>query len=317
MTAQEGLIKECGYSAGQSMRDLIRDNNLLLMTISRFGIPFGFGDDTVEKICRENGTDVETFLTVCNLLSGNPFDPKRISLQELMKYLERAHSSFLDVTLPRIRRSLIDGITHSETDQVALLLMKFFDDYVAEVRKHMEHENEVVFSYARSLLAGKPDPEFTISEYSSSHDDSVTKLNELKDIFIYHFKQGENIKLSQALFDIIVCEKDIISHFDVESRLFIPAVERLENEMRAREAAEEATSAKTGNSALDILSEREKDIIREVARGKSNKEIADSLCISVHTVTTHRRNISNKLEIHSTGALVIFALIHHLIELPG
>lgn len=300
---------------------MIRDNNLLLMTISRFGIPFGFGDDTVEKVCRGSGTDVDTFLTVCNLLSGNGYDPSRLSLRDLMCYLERAHASFLDVTLPRIRRSLIEGITHSETDRVALMLMKFFDEYVSEVRRHMEHENEVVFSYARSLLGGEPTPGFSISEYSSSHDDSVTKLNELKDIFIYHFKQGENVKLSQALFDIIVCEKDMLSHFEVESRLFIPAVERLECELRAKEAEAASGPAPeskdgSGDSALGMLSEREKEIIREVALGKSNKEIADSLCISVHTVTTHRRNISSKLEIHSTGALVIFALIHHLIELP-
>ncbi len=46
----------------------------------------------------------------------------------------------------------------------------------------------------------------------------------------------------------------------------------------------------------------------------SNKEIADSLCISVHTVTTHRRNICAKLEIHSPAGLTIYAILNGLID---
>lgn len=47
----------------------------------------------------------------------------------------------------------------------------------------------------------------------------------------------------------------------------------------------------------------------------SNKEIADKLFLSIHTVTTHRRNINNKLQIHSTAALAIFAILNKLIDL--
>ena len=44
-------------------------------------------------------------------------------------------------------------------------------------------------------------------------------------------------------------------------------------------------------------------------------EIAEALCISVHTVTTHRRNIASKLGIHSTAGLTIFAIINKLVDL--
>ena len=47
----------------------------------------------------------------------------------------------------------------------------------------------------------------------------------------------------------------------------------------------------------------------------SNKEIAEALCLSVHTVATHRKNISAKLEIHSTAGLAIFAILHKLVDL--
>ena len=65
---------------------------------------------------------------------------------------------------------------------------------------------------------------------------------------------------------------------------------------------------------LALLSIRERDILTCVARGMANKEIADHLCLSVHTVTTHRRNICSKLSIHSPAGLTIFAILHHLAD---
>lgn len=68
-------------------------------------------------------------------------------------------------------------------------------------------------------------------------------------------------------------------------------------------------SVSQGGSILGKTQERNHPCI---ARGMSNKEIADKLCISVHTVTTHRRNICSKLEIHSPAGLTIFAIIKGL-----
>jgi DNA-binding NarL/FixJ family response regulator len=47
----------------------------------------------------------------------------------------------------------------------------------------------------------------------------------------------------------------------------------------------------------------------------ANKEIADTLCLSVHTVTTHRRNLCNKLGIHSPAGLTIFCIINNLVKI--
>lgn len=311
------IDKQKGYLPSNNMRELIRDNAMLLPAISRFNIAFGFGDNPVEQVCRENGVDTGTFLCVCNLLSGYRYNVGTISLKSLMGYLKRAHTSFLDVEFPKIRHYLIDAINYSESNEVSLLLMKFFDDYVIEVRKHMDYENNVIFEYVNRLLGGEADEKFNINKYSVSHVDTAAKLNELKDIFIYHYKQKENARLSGALFDIIICERDMLRHFDVESKLFIPAVEKLERELRSslqNSLAEEGTADEETPAQLALLSEREKDIIRAIAQGKVNKEIAEELCISVHTVATHRRNISTKLEIHTAAGLTIFAIIHHLVD---
>lgn len=306
------------YSAQNNMRELIRDNNLLLPVISRFDIAFGFGDAKVADVCRLNDVDTDTFLTVCNFLSGYSFDIERISLPALMQYLKHAHTSFLEVMLPRIRHSLIDAINRADEGEVAVMLIKFFDDYVQEVRKHMDFENDVVFEYVARLIDGRPGQGFGIQQFSVNHGHMASKLKELKDIFIYHYKQKKNDRLSAALFDIINCERDMMSHFDVESRLFVPTVERLERTLASTlDSQLSAPNAQqpSADAGTVQLSQREREIVRCIALGKPSKVIADELCISVNTVATHRRNISAKLEIHSPAGLTLYAIINHLVDI--
>ena len=63
------------------------------------------------------------------------------------------------------------------------------------------------------------------------------------------------------------------------------------------------------------LSSREKEIVICVVKGMTNREIADRLCISTHTVITHRRNIARKLQIHTASGLTIYAIVNKLVEL--
>ena len=67
--------------------------------------------------------------------------------------------------------------------------------------------------------------------------------------------------------------------------------------------------------AASILSQREREIVVCVVGGMTNKEIADRLFLSVHTVITHRKNISRKLQIHSVAALTIYAIANRLIDI--
>ncbi len=62
------------------------------------------------------------------------------------------------------------------------------------------------------------------------------------------------------------------------------------------------------------LSAREKDILVAVAGGATNKEIADRLSLSVHTVVTHRKNITRKLGIRTISGLTVYAIMNNLIE---
>lgn len=63
------------------------------------------------------------------------------------------------------------------------------------------------------------------------------------------------------------------------------------------------------------ISEREKDVLRLVALGLTNKEIGERLFISSHTVISHRKNISAKLGIKTIAGLTVYAVIHKLIQI--
>jgi DNA-binding NarL/FixJ family response regulator len=69
------------------------------------------------------------------------------------------------------------------------------------------------------------------------------------------------------------------------------------------------------SDSTESLSLREKEIVVCIVKGMTNKEIAEKLFLSIHTVITHRRNISKKLQIHSTAGLTIYAIVNKLIEL--
>lgn len=62
------------------------------------------------------------------------------------------------------------------------------------------------------------------------------------------------------------------------------------------------------------ISEREMEIITLIAEGYSNKEVADKLFLSTHTITTHRKNIMNKLGVNNTAGLVLFAVRENLVS---
>ena len=65
---------------------------------------------------------------------------------------------------------------------------------------------------------------------------------------------------------------------------------------------------------VDLLTGREREVLQHIAEGKTNKEIASHLGLSVYTVEAHRGRVMEKLNLHSTGELVRFALRNGLID---
>ena len=305
-----------GFKHTDKMRDLVSNNSSLILVMGRFGISLGFGDKTVREVCRTHGVDENTFLEVVNFVSNRKYSYESLSLPSLIGYLKQAHEYYLEFNLPNIRRKLIEAIDCSGKNELALLILKFYDEYVAEVKKHMEYENEVVFTYVEQLSQGYLNRNFSISTFAGKHAPIEYKLNELKDIIIRYYPEKNNYLLNAVLLDIILCEQDLSTHCGIEDQLFVPAVKLIEQQLQKSERvlyADETSADTAEKEKLETLSEREKEIIVCITKGMSNKEIADHLFLSVHTVITHRRNISSKLQIRSTAGLIIYAIANKLV----
>lgn len=76
----------------------------------------------------------------------------------------------------------------------------------------------------------------------------------------------------------------------------------------------EHQEATPGSSDNYELSDRETEILISVVKGLQNKEIADQHHISIHTVISHRKNISRKTGIKSIAGLTVYALLHNLLD---
>lgn len=309
-------ISRSSYIRNDRMRDIINDNNNLLTVINRFSISLGFGDKSVAVVCEENGVDADTFLAVVNFISGKDWSGYKISLHPLIGYLRKSHRFILNHALPNIKKTLIEGIQQTSNSEIAMFILKLYDSYMKEVKRHMEYEDDTVFSYVENLIAGEVKGKFNISDFSSRHEHMAGTLEELKELFIYQYNQKDNDLISIALFDITLCGNDLMSHCEIENNLLFPTVKELENSLKMQiSKSDDSCAEKTQKTIVDVLTDREKEVIAEVAHGLANKEIADKLNLSFHTITTYRKNISAKLNIHSTAGLVIFAILHHLIEI--
>ena len=293
------------YEADDKMISLIRDNYDLLQMLGSFGISLGFGDKTVKEICENNNVDTYTFLAVVNFTINGYGDfgaDDKLSVPTLLRYLEACHAYFLDFQLPYIRRELQESL--DERESLAKLILRFYDEYAHEIRRHMKYEQKTLFPYVESLIEGHPINNYNVDTFSKHHSATDNKLRELKLLIIKYLPLDglHNNQLTATLHDIYENEAWLRQHAMVEDDIFVPAIRRLEQLNKqsdvTRNISDMVFKAGTGQDP-DALSDREKDVIISLVQGMSNKEIADHLFISVNTVITHRRNIARKLQIHS------------------
>ena len=308
------------YEAEDKMISLIGDNYNLLQALGSFGISLGFGDKTVRETCEYNGVDTHTFLTVVNYAIngiGVAEDDERISVSTLLHYLEACHAYFIDFQLPYIRRELEESL--NEDNSLAKLIMKLYDEYAHEIRRHMNYEQQTLFPYVKSLIEGKPASDYNVETFSKHHGAADHQLRELKILIIKYLPQDglHNNQLTATLHDIYENEEWLAQHAMIEDHIFVPAIRRLEWVIKHGDVTLNITNMvfKDGAHSAESLSNREKDVIIALVQGMANKEIASHLNISINTVITHRRNIARKLQIHSPAGLTIYAIVNGLIDI--
>ena len=310
------------YEASDKMVTLIKDNYSVLQALGSFGINLGFGDKTVSETCQKNGVDTYTFLAVVNYAingHGDFGDDEQLSVPTLLRYLKASHAYYLDFQLPFIRRELQESL--SEDDALGGLIMKLYESYAQEIRRHMKYEEKTLFPYVESLLEGRPKTDYNVETFSKHHEQTDKKLHELKLMIIKYLPTDplHNNQLTATLYDIYNNEEWLRQHAEIEDHIFTTAIKRLERLTKQEDVSKNISQMvfKGGQDNSEALSDRERDVIIGVVQGLQNKEIADSLCISVNTVITHRRNIARKLQIHSPAGLTIYAIVNGLVDISS
>ena len=417
------------YKQTDRMSDLICENYPMLLVLSRFGISLGFGDKTIGEVCEDSGVDTKTFLTIVNLLlddhtTAEQIDPS-LSVETLVSYLQNSHSYFLDFRLPLIRRKLIEAIDCGHSD-VSFAIMRYFDQYVAEVRKHMNYEETTVFPYVRSLVQGKSgNGKYHIGIFSKQHDQVeagraqeyhhqilsgyrkqraqqravrhillrngsgfpqphrgqpvraadrgaraqkrlfamstsmkiavaepsviirsglLSVLGRLTTLNIQILEIAEIAQLGSALCrqkpDMLIVNPALLGMFSLQKikseagclpmkcialqysvtdsstlKAYDQTISIYDTAEQIKEKLPQLHGSEAGGKEHDALSAREREIVVCVVKGMTNKQIAEKLCLSLHTVITHRRNIAGKLQIHSPAGLTIYAIVNKLVEL--
>ena len=105
------------------------------------------------------------------------------------------------------------------------------------------------------------------------------------------------------------CSDGVLKQYDWYVGVYDTADEIVKKLLDSASAAEKYPSEENND-----LSAREKSILAAVAKGKTNKEIANEFNLSIYTVVTHRKNISRKLGINSIAGLTVYAIMNRLIK---
>lgn len=310
------------YEPADKMITLIKDNYSVLQALGSFGINLGFGDKTVRETCELNDVDTYTFLAVVNFTINdftNFEDDEQISVPTLLHYLEASHTYYLDFQLPFIRRELEESLDGD--DRLGGLIMRLYDEYARDIRRHMKYEEKTLFPYVQSLLDGQPMNDYNIETFSKHHEQTDKTLREVKLMIIKYLPSDAHLnnKLTATLYDIYNNEEWLRQHAEVEDHIFVPAIRRLERLTKQTDVTKNISTMvfRGGTDNADALSDRERDVVIGVVQGLQNKEIADKLCISINTVITHRRNIARKLQIHSAAGLTIYAIVNGLVDISS
>ena len=299
------------------MAALIESDCHLLPILSRLGMTTGFGEQTIEQTCGRYGIDAATFCLICNVYSLGGFKPSawEIALakpEDVIFYLHSSHNYYLDSALTVLEPKLEELLKPCPAKQAAAV-RRFFSEYEAELRTHFNFEEEKVFPYIQKLIEGSSVTGFNIDMFKDNHSTVDEKLGDLKSIIMKSLPDSCDGNLRLEILDLIChLQRDLARHTCVEEDVLIPLVRRMENPALFRKTL--ALEKEKEADVREELSEREKEILVCVARGMLNKEIADQNNISIHTVISHRKNITRKIGIKTVAGLTVYAILNGLID---
>ena len=257
------------YNENDYLSALVTAQPELLLTLSHFGIPMGFGDKTISQVCHEHGVDPKFFLLICQVYSNDNYSPTATTLRStpmegLIPYLLRSHDYYLNRRLPHIGHHL-EKIAAMLPERAGKAIIKFFNAYIEDVREHFGHEETTVYPHISHLLGGKAKDNFKIKDFLESHGNLEDKLSDLVQIIFKYLPASPNLEDCHTppvspsslegelitapsrsclegglhdddsidmIFDILQLSRDLRKHAIIEDKILGPYVKQLEKSSR-------------------------------------------------------------------------------------
>ncbi len=233
------------------MADLIHMNYFALSVLNRFGIELGFGDKSVEEVCKQNNVDLGFFLDIVNTFVDQDYFPKKhlqtFPVKLITDYLQITHNDYNDSNVPEIEELIEKMVDSNQTQKDNIVLLKkFFNEYKEELQNHINREEEVVFPYAHAIEdafnSNKIDKSvielmqnYSIEVFQNEHDNIEEKLFDLKNIIIKYLPQPKDVKLCKKLLhELFSLEQDLNDHARIEEKVLVPKIREMEEIIHKR-----------------------------------------------------------------------------------
>ncbi|MCX6150959.1 MAG: hemerythrin domain-containing protein [Ignavibacteriales bacterium] len=232
------------------MADVIHSNYLLIPVVNRFGIPLGFGENTIRTVCTEHGIDIDFFLSIINAFSNENYFPEKkmqtFNVLMIVEYLKKTHKYYREVQIPIIEKHLKVFLQGASSRNKSLqLLKKFFLVYKKELLTHLKYEETITFPYIEEVYRlynsqqknrkQKSNLNYSMKMYEAEHDEVDDKLYDLKNILIKYISGNfDEVTCNTIIFELFRLEKDIMDHARIETNILLPLVTEMEKSLNLK-----------------------------------------------------------------------------------
>lgn len=231
------------YKLSQKLADIIHHDYQLLPVLNRFGIRLGFGDQSVEDICKSHHINPEFLIEILNTYHDPDYFPRQrfldFPLPLIVEYLKKTHKYYYTFYIPEIERQLNELIASAPGDNNLTLLTRFYLKFKQELDEHLSYEDKNTFPYVLNLhqrytgeiasdtAATKPLKDF--EEFEESHSEVDSKLLDFKNIIIkYLHADYDDNKCNALIATLFNFEDDLRDHARIEEKIMMTKVMQIE-----------------------------------------------------------------------------------------
>jgi len=314
----------------QPLRELIFLHPHLMPMIHALGVHGPFGDRTVRQVCKDQNVLEPVLVALLEVGICDDFEWKEtlpsyglLQLTELTKTLTEVLRSQLKDWVS-LNQDLISKLKQTEqkifnhaVNEVLDSLNTHTDELVNTVLPHINGIYELY--YSPEYTSGKSNLLSYSIEFFPKRAWSHAPLGTCENI-LEKVVESEFI-LWQSLLNFHQIVALMVALERVEERLLKPVVLQMEEDIirtfqkkKSKPMRLAFLSILETSSLPEVLSKREQEVLGLVAQGLMNKEIAERLHISLTTVISHRKNMADKLGIHSLAGLTVYAYTHGFLD---